>query len=97
MKLADQSSDYTTGILNQSAGKSSSGAKTKWSVNYERPHKQGISAFGWHSVDSWRSPRLVAAEQLVGAATDICSFKLYQAVDGAKLCSLRKGFCWAGI
>lgn len=48
MKLAHQSSHYTAGTLNQSAGKSSSGANTKWSVNYERHHKQGRSAFGFH-------------------------------------------------
>lgn len=39
MKLAHQSSHYTAGTLNQSAGKSSSGANGKWSIYYERPHK----------------------------------------------------------
>lgn len=46
MKLVHQSSYYTAGTLNQSAGKSSSGTNAKWSVNYEQPHKQGRSAFG---------------------------------------------------
>lgn len=61
MKLAHQSSHYTAGILNRSAGKSSSGAHAKWSVNYERAHKQGGAAFGLHSGDSRRSTRPVAA------------------------------------
>lgn len=80
MKLAHQSSHYTAGILNQSAGKSSSGANAKWSVNYERPHKQGRAAFGLHSGDSRRSTRPIAAKQPVGAATDICCFKHHQRV-----------------
>lgn len=75
MKLANQSSYYTAAIFNQSAGKSSSGTKTKWSVNYEQPHKQGRSAFELDSVDSLRSTPVVATEQPVGAATEICSIK----------------------
>lgn len=80
MKLAHQSSHYTAGIPNQPAGKSSSGAHDKWSVNYERSNKQTRTAFGSHKVDSRRSTRPTAAQQPVGAATDICSFQNHQKV-----------------
>lgn len=62
VKLAHQSSHYRLAVSTSLPANHFQTLNNKWSVNYERPHKQGRTAFQLHWVGSRRSQCPIAAK-----------------------------------